>query len=96
MKNQQKLKGAMNLQSRFFDSNGNLMDITDLHDCIESGWYMEIANYLEGTVHRRICRTELYYRPPFERPSRRSALLLYPRTKNGGLSKIYLSGGTQK
>ena len=39
---------AMNLQSRFFDSDGNLMDITDLYYCIENGWYMEIANMAEA------------------------------------------------
>lgn len=39
---------AMNLQSRFFNHNGNLMDITDLYNCIEDGWYMEIANMVEA------------------------------------------------
>ena len=56
--NQQKLKG-MNLQSRFFDSNGNLMDITDLHDCIESGWYMEIANMEEAQFIAEYAEQEL-------------------------------------
>lgn len=39
---------AMNLQSRFFHSDGTQMDITDLYDCIENGWYMEIANMAEA------------------------------------------------
>ena len=39
---------AMNLQSRFFNRKGNLMDITDLYNCIEDGWYMEIANMVEA------------------------------------------------
>ena len=39
---------AMNLQSRFFDSDGDLMDITDLYYCIENGWYMEIATMEEA------------------------------------------------
>lgn len=39
---------AMNLQSRFFAHDGGLMDITDLHNCIENGWYMEIANTAEA------------------------------------------------
>lgn len=39
---------ALNLQSRFFDHSGNLMDITDLYDCIEDGWYMEIADAVEA------------------------------------------------
>lgn len=39
---------AMNLQSRFFDSDGNLMDITDLYYCIGNGSYMEIANMAEA------------------------------------------------
>ena len=38
----------MNLQSRFFDFDGNQMDITNLDDCIEHGWYMEIANMEEA------------------------------------------------
>ena len=38
----------MNLQSRFFDRNGNLMDITNLDNCIENGWYMEIADMTEA------------------------------------------------
>lgn len=38
----------MNLQSRFFDFDGNQMDITDLYNCIENGWYMEIANMEEA------------------------------------------------
>jgi hypothetical protein len=40
---------AMNLQSRFFDNCGYLMDITDLYNCIENGWYMEIATSQEAT-----------------------------------------------
>ena len=39
---------AMNLQSRFFDRYGDLMDIADLYDCIENGWYMEIATNPEA------------------------------------------------
>ena len=39
---------AMNLQSRFFDRYGNPMNITDLYDCIEQGWYMEIATNPEA------------------------------------------------
>lgn len=39
---------AMNLQSRFFRSDGSLMDITDLYDCIENSWYMEIADMAEA------------------------------------------------
>lgn len=39
---------AMNLQSRFFRSDGSLMDITDLYDCIENSWYMEIADMTEA------------------------------------------------
>ena len=39
---------AMNLQSRFFNHDGDLMDITDLYYCIENGWYMEIANMAEA------------------------------------------------
>jgi hypothetical protein len=39
---------AMNLQSRFFNHNGDLIDITDLYNCIENGWYMEIANMTEA------------------------------------------------
>lgn len=39
---------AMNLQSRFFRRNGTQMDITDLYDCIEDGWYMEIASMVEA------------------------------------------------
>lgn len=39
---------AMNLQSRFFDRGGDPMDIVDLDDCIENGWYMEIANMTEA------------------------------------------------
>ena len=39
---------AMNLQSRFFSKNGTQMDITDLYDCIEDGWYMEIASIVEA------------------------------------------------
>lgn len=39
---------AMNLQSRFFTSDGDPMDINDLYNCIENGWYMEIANMEEA------------------------------------------------
>jgi hypothetical protein len=39
---------AINLQSRFFDFDGNQMDITNLYNCIEDGWYMEIANMEEA------------------------------------------------
>lgn len=39
---------AMNLQSRFFDHGGDLMDITDLYNCIENGWYMEIVTSQEA------------------------------------------------
>ena len=39
---------ALNLQSRFFNHNGTQMDITDLYNCIEEGWYMEIANMVEA------------------------------------------------
>ena len=39
---------AMNLQSRFFHHDGTQMDITDLYNCIENGWYMEIANMAEA------------------------------------------------
>lgn len=39
---------AMNLKSRFFSKNGSQMDITDLDNCIENGWYMEIANIEEA------------------------------------------------
>lgn len=39
---------AMNLQSRFFDYGGDIMDITDLYNCIENGWYMEIATNQEA------------------------------------------------
>lgn len=39
---------AMNLKSRFFDIFGNLMDITDLDNCIENGCYLEIANMDEA------------------------------------------------
>lgn len=39
---------AMNLQSRFFYSDGTQMDITNLYNCIENGWYMEIANMTEA------------------------------------------------
>lgn len=39
---------AMNLKSRFFDDRGRPMDITNLYDCIENGWYMEIANLEEA------------------------------------------------
>ena len=41
---------AMNLQSRFFYSDGTQMDITDLYNCIENGWYMEIANMAEAKL----------------------------------------------
>ena len=43
-----KVIANMNLQSRFFDFDGNQMDITDLYNCIENGWYMEIANMEEA------------------------------------------------
>lgn len=39
---------AMNLKSRFFNKHGVEMDITDLYNCIEEGWYMEIANMVEA------------------------------------------------
>lgn len=39
---------AMKLQSRFFCKDGTQMDITDLYNCIENGWYMEIANTVEA------------------------------------------------
>ena len=39
---------AMNLKSRFFNYDGKLMDITDLYNCIENGWYMEIVNMEEA------------------------------------------------
>ena len=39
---------SMNLRSRFFRKDGTQMDITDLYDCIENGWYMEIANMAEA------------------------------------------------
>lgn len=39
---------AMNLQSRFFHKDGTQMDITNLYNCIENGWYMEIANMAEA------------------------------------------------
>ena len=39
---------AMNLKSRFFDIYGKLMDITDLDNCIENSWYMEIDNMAEA------------------------------------------------
>lgn len=45
--NKQKI-AAMNLQSRFFDYGGDIMDITDLYNCIENGWYMEIATNQEA------------------------------------------------
>ena len=38
----------MNLQSRFFDCEGQILDITNLDDCIENGWYMEIATMEEA------------------------------------------------
>jgi hypothetical protein len=38
----------MNLRSRFFDHLGNPLPINNLADCIESGWYMEIADMKEA------------------------------------------------
>lgn len=49
MEYESKLKiAAMNLKSRFFDSNGVLMDINDLFNCIENGYYMELATVEEA------------------------------------------------
>lgn len=45
--NQQKI-AALNLKSRFFNCEGQLLDITNLDDCIENGWYMEIATMEEA------------------------------------------------
>ena len=39
---------TMNLKSRFFDSNGVLMDINDLFNCLEKGYYMELATVEEA------------------------------------------------
>jgi hypothetical protein len=52
----------MNLQSRFFDELGNLLPINNLSDCIESGWYMEIASMEEAQFiaeysERELCLT---------------------------------------
>lgn len=39
---------SMNLRSRFFTKSGVQLDITDIYDCIETSWYMEIANISEA------------------------------------------------
>lgn len=39
---------AMNLKSRFFDSDGVLLDINDLFNCLEKGYYMELATVEEA------------------------------------------------
>ena len=49
----------MNLQSRFFDYLGNLLPIDDLADCIESGWYMEIASMEEAQFIAEYAEREL-------------------------------------
>lgn len=49
----------MNLQSRFFDCLGNLLPIDDLANCIESGWYMEIANMEEAQFIAEYAEREL-------------------------------------
>lgn len=46
---QQEIK-ALNLQSRFFNFDGEAMDINDLYHCIENGWYMEIASIEEAQI----------------------------------------------
>lgn len=50
---------AMNLQSRFFDHGGDLMDITDLYNCIENGWYMEIATNQEAIFIAKYAEREV-------------------------------------
>lgn len=50
---------AMNLQSRFFYSDGTQMDITDLYNCIENGWYMEIANMTEAKFIAEYAESEV-------------------------------------
>lgn len=45
--NKQKI-AALNLKSRFFDCEGQILDITNLDDCIEDSWYMEIATMEEA------------------------------------------------
>lgn len=56
--NKQKLKG-MNFQSRFFDENGYLMDITDLARCVEYSWYMEIATMEEARFFAEYAEREI-------------------------------------
>lgn len=46
---QQEVK-ALNLQSRFFDFDGKVMDTNDLYHCIELSWYMEIATIEEAQI----------------------------------------------
>lgn len=39
---------AMNLKSRFFDRDGDLMNINDLFTCLENGYYMELTTMEEA------------------------------------------------
>ena len=50
---------AMNLQSRFFNHSGGLMDITDLYHCIENGWYMDIVSIEEARIIAEYAEREM-------------------------------------
>lgn len=55
---QQEIK-ALNLQSRFFNFDGEVMDINDLYHCIENGWYMEIATIEEARIIAEYAEREI-------------------------------------
>lgn len=60
---------AMNLKSRFFDSNGVLMDTNDLFNCLENGYYMELATVEEAKFiaeysEKEVGTTIFYITPP--------------------------------
>ena len=50
---------AMNLKSRFFNFDGEVMDITNLYDCIEKGWYMEIVSIEEARIIAEYAEKEM-------------------------------------
>jgi hypothetical protein len=62
---------AMNLQSRFFDNDGKLMDITDLYKCVEEGWYMEITSTEEAEFLAEYAKRE-------------ASIILFPRRPCAG------------
>jgi len=55
---QQEIK-ALNLQSRFFNFDGEVMDINDLYHCIENGWYMDIVSIEEARIIAEYAEREM-------------------------------------